>query len=303
MIRIILNGKKAALEEIRSAVAFLRQGSTAIEVRVTWEHGDAERLVTEASQDGVQRIVAGGGDGTINEVVTGLAGLAENDRPELAILPLGTANDFATACAIPLLPLEAIELAMHGTAQPVDIIQANERYFINVATGGFGAEVSADTSPALKNFIGGGAYALSAVIKSLNFTLRQGRLQAEGIDLEGKAVMSAVCNGRQAGGGQLLAPFAYINDGLLDVMVVLAFPFIDVGQVLQEVMDATSDGKYIKRFQTKWLESWAENSRSVNLDGEPYQADHIRFDVLHKAIKLVVPEKCPVISLLTEGRI
>jgi diacylglycerol kinase family enzyme len=66
MIRIILNGKKAGIEEIREAVSILREESHAIEVRVTWEYGDAIRLVKEASRAGVQRIVAAGGDGTLS---------------------------------------------------------------------------------------------------------------------------------------------------------------------------------------------------------------------------------------------
>jgi len=82
---------------MRSAVSILRKESSRIEVRVTWEHGDGERLVNEASRDGIQRIVAAGGDGTLNEVVNGMAKLDSKKRPELAIMPLGTANDFATA--------------------------------------------------------------------------------------------------------------------------------------------------------------------------------------------------------------
>jgi diacylglycerol kinase family enzyme len=134
------------------------------------------------------------------------------------------------------------------------------------------------------------------VIKSLNFSHSHGRLSAEEIELEGTAVMAAVCNGRQAGGGQILAPFSYINDGLLDVIVVLAFPIINVGQVIQEVLSTCSNGQYVKRFQSKWLESWPDQIRSINLDGEPYQSDHIRFDVLHNEIKLVVPKDCPCLQ-------
>ena len=293
MIQIILNGKKAHLDEIRSAVSILRKKSSGIEIRVTWEHGDAERFVNEASHEGIQRIVAAGGDGTLNEVVTGMAKLAGNKRPELAIMPLGTANDFATACNIPLNPLDALRLAVHGTTSAIDIIQANDRYFINVASGGFGAQVSADTPVQLKNFLGGGAYALTAVVKALNFTHRQGRLSAEGIELEGSAIMGAVCNGRQAGGGQVLAPDAYINDGLLDCLVIYTFPFTDVGQVIQEVLNPSSGGKYVKRFQTKWLESWPKQTSSVNLDGEPYTTNHLRIDVLPAEIQLVLPKDCP----------
>jgi len=295
MIRILLNGKKAALPEVRSAVATMRREHGSVEVRVTWEHGDCERLVREAARDGVGRIVAAGGDGTINEVVNGLAKLERAGRPELAILPLGTANDFAVACMIPGQPLDALRLAVTGTSRGVDIVQANERYFINIATGGFGSQVTAETSPQLKNFLGGGAYALAAVIKSLNFVPSRGRLLAEGVDLRGDAVAAAICNGRQAGGGQVLAADAYIDDGLLDIMVILVFPFADVAQVLVEVK-AQASGKYVKRFRSPWAESRPEQVRSVNLDGEPYQAEQIRFDVLPGEIQLVLPPHCPCIK-------
>ncbi|MEA3468198.1 MAG: lipid kinase YegS [Thermodesulfobacteriota bacterium] len=295
MIRIILNGKKAGLNEVRSAISILRQESSGIEVRVTWEHGDGERLVKEASQEGIQRIVAAGGDGTLNEIVNGIAKLESNKRPELAILPLGTANDFATSCNIPLDPLGALRLAVYGTTRAVDIVRANDRYFINVASGGFWAQVSADTPAQLKNVLGGGAYALSAVVKSLTFIYNQGRLLAEGIELEGSTVMGAVCNGRQAGGGKILAPDAYINDGLLDVMIIFAFPVTELTQVIQEVLDPSFPGKYIKRFRTKWIEAWPQETRSINLDGEPFLVDHIRFDVLPAEIQLVLPKDCPCI--------
>jgi len=294
MIRIILNGKKADLDDVRSAVAILRQESSTIEVRVTWEHGDGERLVNEASRDGIQRIVAAGGDGTINEIINGLAKLEKVRRPELAIMPLGTANDFAAGCALPLIPLDALRLALHGKTRAIDIVQANDRYFVNVASGGFGSQITADTPVPLKNFLGGGAYALTAVIRSLNFSPSQGRLSAQDIEMEGAAVVGAICNGRQAGGGQVLAPDAYIDDGLLDIMVILSFPFTDVGQVIQEIMSPSS-GKYVKRFRSQWVESWPQQTRSVNLDGEPYEADHIRFDILPQEIQLVLPENCPCI--------
>jgi lipid kinase YegS len=296
MIRMILNGKKAHLEEIRMAVELLRAESFNIEVRVTWEYGDAGRFVEEASRDGVKRIVAAGGDGTLNEVVNGLARLEHRVRPELAILPLGTANDFATACAIPHYPLEALRLALEGKSHPVDIVKANEKYFINVASGGFGAEVSAETPVQLKNFLGGGAYTISAVLKALNYTHREGKLLAEGVALEGSALLAVVCNGRQAGGGQILAPDAYIDDGLLDVLVILSFPLSDIAQVVQEVIDTGNDGKYVKRFRSKWVESWPKHTSSVNLDGEPYVSEHIRFEVVPQAIALVLPKNCPCIS-------
>ena len=103
-IRILLNGKKAGLEPVRSAIFKAREAGT-VEVRSTWEAGDVERMVSEAIADGCTRLVAGGGDGTVNELTDALLKLDADKRPELAVMPLGTANDFATGCGIPGDPL------------------------------------------------------------------------------------------------------------------------------------------------------------------------------------------------------
>ena len=296
MIRIILNGKKADLEDVRTAVSSLREESKNIEVRVTWEHGDGARLVKEASKEGIQRIIAAGGDGTVNEVVSALMDIKREDRPALAIMPLGTANDFATACAIPQAPAEALRLAVHGTPVPVDVGRANHRYFINVATGGFVTQVTSTVPVQIKNILGGSAYTLAALIKSLNFAPSQGRLAAEDVEIEGSAITGAVCNCRQAGGGQVLAPNAYINDGLFDILIILTFPLADVPQVIQEILNPTADGQYVRRFRSSWVESWPSSRRSVNLDGEPYEADHILFEVMPGEVQLVLPEGCPCLK-------
>ncbi len=159
-IRVIINGKKAGQDAVRSAIYKARE-SGVVDMRVTWEGGDVCRMVREASEQGCQRLVAAGGDSTVNKMVDALLHLPVEKRPELAILPLGTANDFATACTIPTDPLAALVLAQNGESCQVDAVKANERHFINVASGGFGAQITANTPPALKNFLGGGAYTQS----------------------------------------------------------------------------------------------------------------------------------------------
>ena len=295
-MRVILNGKKAELPEVREAIYTLRDEGHDIGVRVTWEKGDMDRYVHEAVRDGETRIVAGGGDGSINEAVNALMSIEADKRPMLGILPLGTANDFATAAEVPFLPYEALKLALEGEAYKVDVVRANERYFVNVASSGFGAQVVAETPPSLKNFLGGGAYTLSAVIKALNFTAHEGRLVAEGVDIKGRSIAGVVCNGRQAGGGQMLAPYAFIDDGFIDIVVILEFPLIDLGQVLSELYDYNRSGTYVKRYRKTWVESYAERKAPVNLDGEPYMAEHIRFEVVPEALRMVLPHYCPMLS-------
>ena len=88
-----MNGKKAGLQPVRSAI-FKARETGKVEVRATWEGGDVEVLVKEAVRDGCQRVVAAGGDGTVKEVVDAILQLSADKRPELAVMPLGTANDF-----------------------------------------------------------------------------------------------------------------------------------------------------------------------------------------------------------------
>ena len=120
---LILHGKQAMNEDLRSAVYGLRASGWVLDVRVTWEAGDAQRLVSEALDAGYGHIVAGGGDGTLRDVAEAM-GLAGTDA-SLALLPLGTANDFAKAAGIPLEPATALAL-LNIPARPIDLGQAGE---------------------------------------------------------------------------------------------------------------------------------------------------------------------------------
>lgn len=294
-IRIILNGKKAGLESVRQAVFAARQSGN-VDVRVTWEAGDAERLVNEAITEGCGRIVAGGGDGSVNEIVNALMYVPLQDRPELAILPLGTANDFATACGIPTAISEAIALAQTATAVDVDCARANEHYFINVASGGFGALVTTNTPVALKNFLGGGAYTLAGLVQALSFVPYRGVVHLPNEVIEGDVIVGAVCNGRQAGGGQSLAPTALINDGLLDVVGLHSFPPNAVAQVVSELTSIEPNSRYVRRYRVPWAELVSEEIMPINLDGEPIQEKVVRFEAIPNAIKLVVPDNCKMLT-------
>src|SRR5438874_9508622 len=105
-VQLILNGKVAANDALRAAVARQRKAGHRIQVRVTWEKGDARQFVSKADEMDV--LVAAGGDGTLNEVLHGLMDLPEVTRPMLGIVPLGTANDFAAGCGIPRDPAKAL---------------------------------------------------------------------------------------------------------------------------------------------------------------------------------------------------
>jgi len=293
LVYIVLNGKKSGDESVRDSIATLRQQMENVEVRVTYEYGDVERFLDEAIGNGVERFVIGGGDGSVNEAVNAIARLPKEKRPVLAILPLGTANDFATACNIPRESLDALHLAVDGDSSPIDIIAANDRFFVNMATAGFGAQVTAETPVALKNFLGRGAYTLTGVIKALNFVSYHAHIKTPEFESDMTGYVAAIGNGRQAGGGQVLTPKAFIDDGLLDVMIIKEVLNADIATLLDEIRDPSEKGQYINYFQTTWFHGTSEMIIPVNLDGEPYQDRDIHFEVIPGAVDLVLPQDCP----------
>jgi len=293
-VQLILNGKAAGNDALRAAVVRQREIGHRIEVRVTSEKGDARRFVSEAGE--VDLLIAAGGDGTLNEVVHGLMDLSVVARPILGVVPLGTANDFATGCGIPRDPEKALALCMEGEAVPIDVGKANEHWFLNVASVGFGAEVTATTSPELKRLLGPVAYTVMGAILAVNVHQYRGRLALPDHEITGSGPMAIVGNGRQTGGGIQVAPRACINDGLLDVLVVRHIPAIALLTAARELQQLSSGGEYISYWQTPWVEVYPEETIPVNLDGEPVEFSSVRYEAVPRAIRLIVPPNCPLLS-------
>ncbi len=293
-VLLILNGKAAGNDALQTAVARQRAIGHTIEVRVTSEKGDARRFVAETGE--VDLLIAAGGDGTLNEVVHGLMDLSEVARPVLGVVPLGTANDFATGCGIPHDPGKALALCMEGTEVPVDVGKANEHWFLNAASIGFGAEITATTPPELKNLLGPAAYAVMGAILATNVHHYRGRLTLPDREIAGSGPVAIVGNGRQAGGGIQVTPRARVDDGLLDVLSVRDIPALALLTAARELQELSPDGEYISYWQTPWTEVYTEEAIPVNLDGEPAQFSKVRYEAVPRAIRLIVPPNCPLLS-------
>jgi lipid kinase YegS len=299
-VELILNGKVVGNDALRAAVARQREAGHRIEVRVTREKGDARRFVSEAGK--VDLLIAAGGDGTINEVVHGLMNLSKPIRPILGIVALGTANDFATGCGIPRDPAKALALCTRGEAVPIDVGKANDHWFINAASSGFGAEITATTSPDFKRLLGPAAYTVMGAILAINLRQYQGRLTLPEREITGSGPVAIVGNGRQTGGGIQVAPRACIDDGLLDVLVVRQFSPKALLAAARELQQLPSDGEYISYWQTPWLEVHSEETIPVNLDGEPLRFSTVRYEAVPKAISLIVPPNCQLLSQRAPSR-
>ncbi len=298
-MRLVLNGKAAADPALRPAVAEIRDRGFQLEVRVTWEFGDAARYAAEAMADGVDVVIAGGGDGTINEVANGILSASSSPQIGVAVIPYGTANDFATSCGIPVGdPLAALELAAEGTAVPIDVGKVNDRFFVNIASGGFGAEVTANTPPQMKKALGGVAYSLMGVVTAAKMNPYQCRFKLpDGTIREGGMIVMAVGNGRQCGGGFQVTPRALLNDGLLDAMVVHDTDIQQFGTLLTELSNLGQEsGEYVAYVQVPQLEIESDEPLQLNLDGEPYRSERFKFSIAPAKLSFILPPDPPMIA-------
>ena len=293
-VQLILNGKVAANDALRAAIAHQQAVGHNVRVRVTREKGDARRFAAEAGETDL--LIAAGGDGTLNEVLHGLMGLSKAARPALGVIPVGTANDFAAGCGIPRDPQDALALCMEGRAVPIDVGKANEHWFLNAASVGFGAKVTATTPPELKRLLGPAAYTVMGAILATNLRHYQGRLTLPDREITGSGPVAIVGNGRQTGGGVQVAPRARIDDGLLDVLVVREIPAMALIAAARELKELSPDGEYISYSQTPWAEVYTEEAIPVNLDGEPVRFSNVRYEAVARAIRLIVPPNCPLLS-------
>ncbi len=301
-MRLILNGKAADDPRVADALAAVRQTGRTVDVVTTEKAGDAERLtreaVDEARQGKVGTIVAGGGDGTVNEVFGAAVGANPPEGCSFAVLPLGTANDFARSIGVPADDLtHAMMIAAGETARPIDVGQFDGKPFFNMATGGFGARVTAETDPDLKKRLGGLAYLLTGVSRFGDLSGSTGRFRAEGFEWEGAFIAAAIGNGRQAGGGVVLCPDADLADGLLDLTILPEMSGVERASALLDWINPVS-GTAIADAMTKtarsaWIEFTSHEPLFVNLDGETVETTKFRVEVMPAKLLLHVGPDAP----------
>lgn len=301
--RLILNGKSAGNEAVREAVATMRRQGVQLDVRVTWEGGDGGRYVAEAIADGVDTVIAGGGDGTLSEVASALADRDQDADalPTLALLPLGTANDFATAAGLPLTPDAALAMARDGQPRRIDLLKVTaahgHHWCANLATGGFGTQVTVETDEAMKRVLGGLAYLVTGLARLGRVEPQHARFSGPDFGWEGAFIALGLGNGRQAGGGQALCPDALIDDGLLDLTIIPELTgtvAATLGALITGGKRAALEQVAVRR-RLPWVEIQADLPITLNLDGEPTTAHQFRIDCVPGRLRMHLPPGCPLL--------
>lgn len=281
------------LKALREAVDAVRKEGVRVAVRRTRERGDGRRLARSAARAGWDMVVAAGGDGTVNEVVNGLAGAGHD--AVLGIVPLGTANDFAAGLGIPEDIDAALRLAAFGRSVCVDVARVNRRCFINVSTGGFGADLSQAAGRGLKRYAGGLAYVVRGVKGLLDFRLHGGVFRVNGrVVYAGEFVFFAVGNARQTGGGTPVAPLADVDDGCLDVMLVRDVSRLEFIRLLPRLRRGTHlRSPHVSYYRARRFEVETHGDVAVNADGEPVAGRVLRYELLKRGQPVVVADAAP----------
>lgn len=283
-IAIILNpaarGERA--RRLHQRVTDLTHGAV---LRATKRCGDAECLAREAVEEGYRTVVAAGGDGTINEVVNGIAGSGTS----LGLLPIGTMNVFATELGLPTADLnQCWEIIRDGRTRAIDLPRANKKHFVQLAGVGFDAQAIKETSRALKRSFGALSYLLSAAQVAAR---TPPRLRIESKDAgteEGSFVL--IGNGRLYGGPFPFFKRAVIDDGLLDVLVFKRLNYLELIRYLQDVILRPSiTSPEVEYFQTTALRVTSDAKVPVEVDGELVGNCPIEFKIRSHGLRVLVP--------------
>ncbi|MBM7542172.1 diacylglycerol kinase [Amphibacillus cookii] len=289
--RIIYNptsGREAFKNKLPDVLAKFEQAGYETSAHATTGIGDA----TEAARIAVTRhfdvIVAVGGDGTINEVVTGISDA--DQRPRLGIIPAGTTNDFARALNIPKAIDKAVDIILANHTCKLDVGRVNEHYFVNIAGGGKLTEVSYEVPSKLKTMLGQLAYFMKGVELAPRLRPIQTRIEYDGDVFEGEIMMFLIANTNSVGGFEKLAPDAKMDNGLFDLLVLKKSNVAELVRVLSAATrGAHFDDANVFHARAKDINVYTEEKMQLNIDGEYGGLLPGKFTNLKQHIEYFVP--------------
>ncbi|AOT55969.1 diacylglycerol kinase [Weissella soli] len=243
-----------------------------------------------AAQAGFDLLVAAGGDGTINEVVNGIAPLEK--RPMLAIIPAGTTNDYARALRIPREdPLESAKVVLQGKSALLDVGRANDTYFINIAAGGSISELTYSVPSKLKTMYGYLAYVVKGAELITQVKPMHLHVKYDDGEYNGIASMFFVALTNSVGGFESIVPDAQLDDGKFTLLIVKTTKLPEIITLITEVLNGGRhiDDPNLVYVKTEHIEIKPTNDMQVmiNLDGEYGGDAPVIFDNFQQHIRMV----------------
>lgn len=279
-------GRGKVRRQAEAAEAALRAAGQAVELRFTQAPGHATQLACQAVQEGCERVVVCGGDGTIREVLPALA----NGPIPLGLLPFGTANDLARALGVPRRLDGAVRTLLQGRPSPIDLGRVGQALFCTVAAFGFDAEISHAMSTGQLLFPGTLGYVCATLGHLSRYCPPHVCLEGEFGRFEGEVLLVATGNTPYYGGGMRIAPPADPRDGRLDVCIVRRVPSAVVLAMLPRLFwGGHVHHPAVRLERTSWLRIHTAQPRLMHADGEYLAHTPATVEALPAALWVVLP--------------
>lgn len=272
--RIIYNptsGREAMKNNLVDILNILeRAGYETSAYATTPEPNSAKNEAERAAKAGFNLIVAAGGDGTINEVVNGIAPLKH--RPKLGIIPAGTTNDYARALKIPREdPIGAAKVIAKGQTVKMDIGEAGKNWFVNIAAGGLLTELTYGVPSQVKSLFGYLAYLVKGAELLPQIKPIKMHLEYDGGTYDGKASMFFLALTNSIGGFEQIVPDASLDDGKFTLIVVKTSNLIEIMQLITMVLNGgkhVNDPRILYVKTSKLVAKPVDEKMMINVDGE-----------------------------------
>lgn len=290
--RLIYNptsGREAMKRSLSEVLFKLENAGYETSCYMTTTAGDATNEAKIAVERGYDVVIAAGGDGTIYEVINGLAGAEK--RPKLGILPAGTTNDFARALRLPKSIEGAADVIAGGHTMPIDVGKVNDKYFINIAGGGSLTELTYDVPSKLKTMLGQLAYYIKGIEMLPSFKPVAVKIEYDGKLFEGEIMLFLVANTNSVGGFEKLAPDASLNDGMFTLLVLKKANLADLIRVVTlAIRGEHINDKNILYAKANRIKVTTDKEMLLNLDGEFGGVTPAEFVNQYRHFDVFIPE-------------
>ncbi|WP_352418856.1 YegS/Rv2252/BmrU family lipid kinase [Proteiniborus sp.] len=289
-VKIIYNpssGRQIIQRRIDSICKILLDNGYIVGKVATQKKDDAMYETIKCCQEDWDIIVACGGDGTVNEVATGI--IIGRKKIPVAILAAGTVNDFANYMGLPRDSKEFCDMIMNENTIDVDLGKWGDKYFVNVAAGGFLTNVAHQVPSESKNVLGRMAYYIEGLreIPKQMFNGINVKITSEEYSSEEEIFLFLVSNSSSIGGFKMLAPKAQVEDGLLDCIIIRKSEIQDVLSIFINVLTGEHvNHPNVKYFKTKKITIESEDTVPVDIDGEYGGTLPATFQVVHRSFRI-----------------
>ncbi len=286
-------GKELLKPKLSDVIDIFVKAGYEVVVYPTQAYRDAYKKVKKYKAEDYDLVVCSGGDGTLDEVVTGMMKRDPDTRTPIGYIPTGTTNDFASSLHIPRKLLEAADNAVNGTVFACDVGKFNKGIFVYVAAFGLFTDVSYETKLSMKIAYGHIAFVLEGAKRLFNITSYKIKVTHDGETIEDEFIYGMVTNSRSVGGVRnMIGDQVGFNDGLFEVTLIKTPKNpIELQEIITALMTKQMDSPFMYTFKSGHITFQSMEEIPWTLDGE-YGGEHeeVVIENLNKQLKIIVPD-------------